>query len=246
MGQVMRADGTCFWMDLYEATRGDYREFVSAPHLPQDGVCAWNTDVDDAGLNLAFFPPQGCVKNLPGRQLNLVGSDAGLEADTDVPMVCVDFCDALAFCTWAGKDLCRDDNSPEVNRTTKSDWYRACTAGNDANLYSYACGGPCDPAKCNGSSSHNNAILPVGQMPECKVPTRTGSAEIADLSGNVAEWTNFCSPTTSDGDCQTRGGSYASDDSALECGRASLIPRNSTLATLGFRCCKDSHAGDGG
>lgn len=55
-------------------------------------------------------------------------------------MVCVDFCDAIAFCKWAGKRLCGSLDAPkntllesdelvEVAASIRFEWADACTQG---------------------------------------------------------------------------------------------------------------------
>jgi formylglycine-generating enzyme required for sulfatase activity len=243
MAQIMRHDGTCFWMDETEVTRGDYAEFLTAPHpeSEQENACLWNYAAGDGGpdTNRMLLPPPLCTSQVSGG-LPLEPRDGG-GADHDLPMVCVDYCDALTFCTWAGKNLCRDNGStaPEAD-WPQSDWYWACVAGDKTRSYGSTSGSVA--TDCNGSDAHHNGPLPVGTMTNCKVPTRSGSEVISDLSGNVAEWTSWCETGEAGSNCQTRGGSYGSSALNLACSSGGQPPRNTTQATLGFRCCKDSIA----
>ncbi|MEB2325076.1 MAG: SUMF1/EgtB/PvdO family nonheme iron enzyme [Sorangiineae bacterium] len=228
MARVVRPDGTCFWIDSTEVTVSQYVEFLAASPGPQDGVCAWNTSDGGSGDTTetpGFAPSATCS-----------GVDGGLEPDAgdgNLPITCVDWCDALAFCVWANKDLCRDDGNA-LPDPTKSDFVQACTAGKPQNLY--GCSGT-SPSVCNGASSGNKDLLPVAASTGCSVTGAESSSSISDLSGNAAEWTNFCSPNTPKGNCLTRGGSYNSGDSQLQCVAGVSIPRTATQRTQGFRCC---------
>lgn len=238
MTQVMRPDGTCFWIDTTEVTVEQYSDFVRAPHpLPEDGVCVWNSqDSTDGGAlgSLAFVPPPDCVRRVSG---GLALTDGGASKTGDRanhPMTCVDWCDALAFCVWAGKDLCRDDGDFS-DQADKSDWYDACTGGRASNLY--GCSDACGATACNGASSGLGDVQAVGTIPGCGVIAHDGTTRVRDLSGNVSEWTGWCSPETAEGQCLTRGGNYTSNDATLECGSTVRLPRKTAAPALGFRCC---------
>jgi len=249
MAQMRRTDGSCFWIDTTEVTVAQYSAFLAAPsHAPQDVVCSGN--VSGGGLP-AFEPPASCtVAGLPGGKF--MTADGGVRVldggapGGNLPMTCVDWCDALAFCVWSGKDLCKDDGTTNtaVALQTRSDWFQACIAGDTRNKLS--CVSPCDYSSCNGSSSGNGQIEPVGTVTGCAVPSANGGPTIRDLSGNVSEWTSWCNRSTGSADCMTRGGFYASGDTVISCVAAQFAPRATALATVGFRCCKDSRLADGG
>jgi hypothetical protein len=109
---VPTPDGGSYCIDATEVTRGDYARFLAA--LSQDAVapiqppvCEWNTSF----MGIASTPQTEAL-----------------------PMVGVDWCDAVAFCTWAGKRLCGKIGGGAVDYThyalaNESQWYNACSAG---------------------------------------------------------------------------------------------------------------------
>lgn len=232
MAQVKRTDGTCFWIDTTEVTFGQYGEFLTAAGVSppvQDAVCAGNapTDAGGAAGSPGFAPEANCVASLNQGELR--------------PVSCVDWCDALAFCTWAGKELCADVSSG-VSSGATSDWVQACTAGDDGVLY--GCGAGCQTSACNGEDPSGDAV-DVGTTSQCFERANDGATKLWDLSGNVSEWTAGCKDTSATSNCAVRGGSFASSAAQLACTGLQTTPRTATQPTIGFRCCAAAH-GDAG
>src|SRR5262249_9629264 len=81
-------------IDRTEVTRCQYQAFLDATRGGADvGVeglleCSWND---------TYAPGSGCI----GSEGVYVGQGA-----EDHPQPCVDWCDAYAYCIWAGKHLC--------------------------------------------------------------------------------------------------------------------------------------------
>ncbi|HMJ15810.1 MAG TPA: SUMF1/EgtB/PvdO family nonheme iron enzyme [Polyangiaceae bacterium] len=212
-------------MDRTEVTRADYDAFLEASSTPQGE----ETPCDE---NATFKPAA-------------LGADAGetcagtgvlVSSESDHPIVCIDWCDARAYCRWAGKSLCRDDYlSADI---TQNDWYAACANGARRTVYPY--GSLYDGAICNGTENGNAGCangncttLRADALPSCR-----NDSGVLDLSGNVSEWTEACREATGETDeCRVRGGSFQSDSAGLECGSARSYPRGTRSAAVGFRCC---------
>jgi sulfatase modifying factor 1 len=238
-----RADQSCFWIDETEVTVVEYRKFLAeAGSIMQEGACSWNQaqaggDGGAAGAAAdtasSFAPNAACVATMPG----------GVLPDDQAPISCIDWCDAQAYCQWAGKDLCRDSAlSAESQRADKSDWFAVCS-GNGANAYPYGANRSADA--CNGADSEHGcdtdpkcAPVPVETYENCVAGQ--GASAVYDLSGNVAEWTRGCTTTGASGQCNTRGGSFNSRGSTLDCATVAPYERSTTDRKVGFRCCAES------
>lgn len=204
-----RVDGSCFWMDEHEVTQGQYAEFVVANPGPLGLPCSWNTEYQDAECESA---------------------SERLTRDDEHPQVCVDQCDAEAYCQWAGKTLCR---SSYTGAEKRDDWGAACSnAGETALPY----GKTGDLETCNVLERDEGTTSNVGKNTACE-----NDAGIRDLIGNVAEWTggdDACA-TNADADdtCLIRGGSFADGFQNANCRTSTNPKRSATFDTVGFRCC---------
>jgi formylglycine-generating enzyme len=151
------------------------------------------------------------------------------------PVVCVDWCDAFAYCKAAGKRLCGQIGGGPVTPASgadpsKSQWHFACTQ-NGARIYPY--GSLFDKFACVGLDN-NNYIVPqnAGSVASCQ----GGYSLLYDMSGNVSEWEDSC---TGGGSCAARGGHYLSIPADLTCASAATFGRMTQDKSRGFRCCAD-------
>jgi formylglycine-generating enzyme len=219
--------GNTFCIDTTEITNEQYGEFLDAgvPPITQPELCQWN----------ATFATQF------------------VEAGARDPVVGVDWCDALAYCTWAGKYLCgRMEDGRKVGAVTPEtasdyhshQWMNACSA-EARRRYPY--GGVYDPSRCNLGDYDAGRILPVGSAVGCQ----GGYEGIFDLVGNVWEW--YDGPCLDGGliedggdggpqsdSCWLKSSAYGNTGQAFDC-RFDLenIRRDSVFPNVGFRCCSD-------
>jgi len=232
MVRVSRLDGTCLWIDETEVTRGQYQAFLdSNPEVQTESPCTWNES----------YLPSCSPLSADG------GDDGGASDDSECPqteqhpIVCVDWCDAQAFCRWAGKQLCKGEFDAPADAFTSS-WYSPCSHGDQAD---FPYGDSYDEKTCFGNDFSEPAPScprPVGELGSCATPDG-----VFDMSGNVAEWVDECrNPGTDNGECKYRGGHYASPASDMACAQThseKVVPRmdGTTLVGrrpfLGFRCC---------
>jgi formylglycine-generating enzyme required for sulfatase activity len=234
-------NGSAYCMDQTEVTQAQYADFLAARADTSEQVhplCAPEKNPDFSPRVLT--PP--C--NIAG------GGDWGMcvdgvfapEAKADEPIVCVDFCDAVAYCEWAGKRLCGVprrafftlgdgfDSASEFNagRTAeKSHWHNACSSKGSA-ARAYASG--FDVARCSGPKQ-------VASRPECV--TRGTKGIVYDLMGGVAEWQDQC---TDDGWCRVLGGMYGVGPERGECQQDAATSAWAADRAVGFRCCVDLDA----
>jgi formylglycine-generating enzyme required for sulfatase activity len=211
MVPVRSAAGT-FCIDSTEVTEGQYRAFSALQDAQWPDACDWNA---------------GEVRPNP-------------ESWGDAAAVQVNWCQAAAFCTWAGKRLCGKIGggpTPPGERTlATSQWFAACSGGG-ANVYPY--GANFDPIACN-TAGVEGGVVSVASFPRC----RAGDAAIFDLSGNLAEWEDSCDSNTDDAGvradmCYVRGGAYLSgaDDAWCNLGRGIAWGRRDDNYFTGIRCC---------
>jgi formylglycine-generating enzyme required for sulfatase activity len=210
-GVQVGSNGNTFCIDATEVTNGEYASFLAAGPPPSGSL-------PNRCSNHAFEPSQGW----PAPQ------DA-----TNEPVTWVDWCDAFAYCAWAGASLCGQLGGgwmDPMNDPASGEWYLACS-GQAGNAYPY--GASYMSGACNDNTS---GPVAVGSSAQCV----GGYAGLFDMSGNVAEWEFACGMDSSGNDvCSVRGGSFAAASAAqlLACDARQLVPRTNTAADIGIRCC---------
>ncbi len=204
-------------VDSTEVTNAQYAQFLAANVTPQSTTkspahCSWN---------VTFTPSQGWPAT---------GKDA-------YPVVYVDWCDALAYCQWAGKRLCGAvGGGPlpygDYADANKSQWLYACS-GKGTKKYPY--GDIYDGKACNGVDYGAGAAVPVKSLTKCE----GGETGLFDMSGNVWEWEDSCQANTGGKDqCRLRGGSFWFNGSAdLLCANGNANDRSAANDIYGIRCC---------
>jgi formylglycine-generating enzyme len=216
-----------YCIDATEVTRAQYSTWLLALSADainkQDPICAGNT---------AFEPSPTCMAGIPGASVCQLGCDSHLQ-------VCVDWCDAAAYCKSVGKRLCgKIGGGPnafaDYGDASTSQWYNACSAGG-TQIYPY--GDTYQATYCNGAEYAAGTTVPVGFIVRCRAIAPFGG--VNDLSGNVSEWEDSC-----EGDnCRLRGGSFYGGpgtkvDEVVACAStASAPPRSFEGSSVGFRCC---------
>jgi sulfatase modifying factor 1 len=222
---LVRSGDVC--IDATEVTNAQYAVFWTARAAGRDvegqiPACAWNLS----------FTPDTAAAPWPFRP--------GTERR---PVVNVDWCDAYAFCQWAGKRLCGSRQPATALRGWEqagdpmlSQWSYACTS---AGTRRFPYGEVYDPGACNTAKrvESPSIVLDVGSMPACRTP-----AGVYDLSGNVEEWVDACAGSAGAMDrCGVQGLSAFEDPAApvdFSCkGSGYGDVRSAPYELRGFRCC---------
>lgn len=214
---LRKVESPGFWMDKYEVTCAQYQQFLEAvrkhghkwchPNEPQHKdhtpyhTYAWALRFSWVGGQ----PPKGMLNS---------------------PVVLVDWFDAYAYASWAGKRL-----------PTENEWEIAARGGDGRE---YPWGNTFSMEKCNVGDQP----VAVGLYPDGVSPWG-----IHDMAGNVSEWTatayeanprdtyNFHGKY---GLPIVRGGSW--DDNSKGCRSSARDVKRSPLyrsTTVGFRCVSD-------
>lgn len=207
-----------YGIDQHEVTRAQYDAWLTTnPSIAGQGsVCAWN----DSFVPSCQWP---------------IGSFG------QRPVVCVDWCDASAYCAAVGKRLCGrigggTSTLGDVADATQSQWYRACSQGGSSN---WPYGNDFLSDACAGSASALTAAQDVGVTTSCRGEDAP-YADIEDLSGNVFEWEAACDAsgeTPASDACRWRGGSFRSESTQLRCDDHATAYRDEKYEDVGFRCC---------
>lgn len=209
-----------FCVDSTEVTFAQYEAFLDAgvDAAGQAAPCQWNT---------TFAP------------------NAAAPADKQRPVTNVDWCDARAYCAWAGKHLCgKGEGGKKVGPVTEAElddvatnqWLIACSA--QTKRYPY--GDVQDIKACNVGEYDAGKTLPVGSLPGCE----GGYPGVFDMVGNVWEWFDGpCRPgdagVASD-ECVLKGGGFANRNANIDCRVAGTGTRRDGKASyVGFRCCSE-------
>lgn len=225
---LVSASTQSFCIDTTEVTRSDYETFLEAgvPSQSMTGEpeeCAWNA---------SYVPTSG----YPFAMRDLLE-----------PVVFVDWCDAYAYCAWAGKRLCGALGGGTLALdapVTSDEWHFACSGGF---MTTYPYGNDPMVGACNipnentpEDPSDNNTKAPVGSYPACE----GGLAGLFDMQGNVSEWIDRCDPGTGAGDesCSQRGGHTFGTAMYWRCNNLdeSGARNDPDAREVGFRCCRDA------
>jgi formylglycine-generating enzyme required for sulfatase activity len=221
--RIEAASGT-YCIDSTEVTNAQYQAFVAAAtpgnvRLPM--FCMGQTD----------FRPRnnttGQVVQVPPGQENFPASQ-------------ITWCDAYAYCTWAGKRLCGQIGGGAIaegmyeTNARLSQWYSACSKGG-ALMYPY--GGTYNQPTCGGGGASAGSVpAPVGTRINCV----GGYPGIYDMSGSLWEWADACDSNDLMASCHAYGGAFDSMAPAdLSCAGVRYWGRTSTAMDIGFRCCTD-------
>lgn len=211
---MVRVGAYC--IDSTEVTRGQYKEFFTAKGNDTSGqipACATNTSFEPADWPVS-----------PG---------------SEKKPVIVDWCDAYAYCQWAGKRLCgRIGGGPmeaeltQVKRADRDQWYAACSRGGTR---AFPYGDTYEARRCNGeyADGGDGTLDEVASFPGCV----GGYDGLFDMSGNVSEWEDACTTDRADAECYARGDAFYEGEDVASCSSFRSHPRLGFTFNVGIRCC---------
>ncbi len=178
------AELAAFRLDIYEVSVGRFKAFVAAypGSIPGAGAGKNPNNPSDQGWDAAWSSAQ-----LPATQPALI---AAIQCDSKrqswsaqndaLPMNCLDWYEAEAFCIWDGGRL-----------PTETEWNYAAAGGSDQRVYPWGATAP-DSTLAVSAITTGSALLPspVGSKLD---KSKWGQK---DLAGNVWEWTQdwYASP----------------------------------------------------
>jgi formylglycine-generating enzyme len=206
-----------FCIDSTEVTRAQYRAWLDSN--PNPGVARQH---EFCASNASFEPDSTCLASAVVCQ--------GTQCDNH-PMVCVDWCDAHAYCYSVGKRLCgsrqgggiRGADYRDQAGSEQSQWYTACSVGNARGGADF----------CNALARSLDTTVAVGSLQQCQTAA-TGLEGVFDLAGNVWEYVDACH-SSDRVRCSARGGSFNSYYAS--CNTDVLTQTNEPRNHIGFRCC---------
>jgi len=234
--RVSSPDNVAYCIDRFEVSQEQYAAFVAAKGSDfgdQPEVCAWNKE---------YTPKEQSDSSSTGCPVGVY--DPAKKGA--LPMACADWCDAKAYCAWAGKRLCGKigggSAAPESYADAKaSQWFNACSQGGKT-VYPYGDtykAGLCVDGANQGEQKQPQEATMAGDCHGQQPPF----SEIAHLSGNVWEWEDRCEEGGPGGGlfCGMRGGGF----SLFNLEKDTRCDGNSTTgiaiqnAAVGIRCCLD-------
>jgi formylglycine-generating enzyme required for sulfatase activity len=247
-----------FWLDKYEVTVGRFRHFVddysgqkpepgagAVPHIPDSGWRAeWNDLLpnDGAALRAALTTASDHCN------MNFITWTPKAGNAESLPMNCIDWYYALAFCIWDGGRL-----------PTEAEWEYAATGGDENRLFPWGLAAPsAELAVFDCVSSGTSACTPGDIRDVGSTPTGAGRFGQLDLAGSMLEQTRdvysddwYLQPQAQgrrvidlQGDAAglagiARGGSYVSDAGGVRAAVRIQVDRDHTWDGVGVRCARD-------
>jgi formylglycine-generating enzyme len=220
-----------FELDVFEVTVGRFREFVA----DYDRWRASAHPGESAGAAVGTGGQSAWFDALPGSsaalQQGLLRCDTSPYSSWDaasdaVPMNCVSWFEASAFCAWDGGRL-----------PTQVEWEYAAAGGDEQRLYPWGNTPEPQPQLALFGCDLDAGCALSDLSPAGEHAPGAGRWGQQDLAGSLAEWLDAVSSPML-GDRAFRGGSWIDGASELRIGGQRSAPPAVRLFVLGFRCAR--------
>lgn len=204
---VMAVIGPSLRMDVTEVTQEDYARFLRcAPSAPGPAACPPS---DHAPCEEGFQPA----------------------TSPWVPVTCMSWCDAAAYCAWAGKRLCTYD---ELMPACEAVFANVRPGAGAAVVWGARTCVLSAFSDDESGADESDVPVDVGSAPRCVAEGPPYDA-VEDLVGNAEELVAGCDL----GDCRMFGNSARSGP-AFPCAVEGIFtPTERLEAEVGFRCCSE-------
>jgi formylglycine-generating enzyme required for sulfatase activity len=249
---VSPATVSAFGLDVYEVTVGRFRKWVDGypGNLPSNGAGKNPNDASDPGWNSAW---NGDPEKFKATRTELIAAltcqpqfptwTPDVADAENLPINCVTWYEAYAFCIWDGGRL-----------PTEAEWNFAFVGGSDQRPYPWGSGIECAHATydCYYTTCGDGVkgcaptdIIAVGTK-----PAGNGKWGHAELAGNVWEWVLDwyehsypvpcidCANHSPTGFRVYRGGGFGGAESTLSAYSRSDENPHLRSSAIGFRCAR--------
>jgi formylglycine-generating enzyme required for sulfatase activity len=231
-----------FYLDKFEVTVGRLRPFIAAYEAFKltlvDGAGKSEHIANDTGWRTSNVLPTKADLLLALNDCDgTTWSDSGTPVADKLPVNCLPFNVAYAFCIWDRGRL-----------PTEAEWNFAAAGGGEQRVYPWSdppTSTEISPDFANYASEDSPSLVAVGST-----PAGDGRWGQSDLAGNVSEWTldyrgdrpatcNDCVNTTASSERVFRGGSFLFFPDALIVAFRSSDSPDLAASHVGFRCARD-------
>jgi formylglycine-generating enzyme len=228
-----------FKLDKYEVTVGRFRKFVEAYSGPPAAGAGAHPLIAGSGWQSAWdanIAANGAALTTAVQCNSTFQTWSTSGANDRLPMNCVSWYQAFAFCAWDGGRL-----------PTEAEWEYAAAGGDEERTYPWGSAAPTSTRAMYGYSGNYtfSDLLPAGSK-----PTGAGKYGQMDLAGSMMEWNldqysayapicNNCAKLTGGFDRVIRGGDFANGAEQIVAAYRSQNDPTTSYSGMGFRCARD-------
>ena len=187
-------EGNPYCIDARQTTYGEYKQFVEAKGDDFSGQppmwCDWNDD----------WEPKPWHRHSAAYDVIVECGPSLADANPNHAVRCLDFCDAWAYCSWAGKRLCgvrgadhgkvaeyEGIASDELGQSARSEWLNVCT---QAGTTKFAYGNEEQDGICADPVTAKDFDVLRTEENTCR-GTLPPYDHVFDMTGSVGEWVNI-------------------------------------------------------